>query len=124
MTVFQYLFSFEGRIGRLQFWIFLVLAILAHIIGPLIFGGSDPFKRVLISFCLTLLLIWPSLAIQVKRWHDINKSGYWVCINFVPVIGSIWALLELGFLPGSPASNNYGVPPSSSRPKPQEYRQS
>lgn len=124
MTVFQYLFSFEGRIGRLQFWIFLVIAILVLIFGPLIFGGGDPFKQGLISLCLLFLLLWPSLAIQVKRWHDINKPGYWVCINFVPVIGNIWALLELGFLPGSPASNNYGVPPLTRRPKPQDFRQS
>jgi uncharacterized membrane protein YhaH (DUF805 family) len=44
-------------------------------------------------------------------WHDRNKSGWWVLIAFVPVIGGLWYLIECGFLPGTTGANNYGADP-------------
>ena len=51
-----------------------------------------------------------SLAIQVKRWHDRNKSGWWVLIGLIPLIGGIWALIETGFLAGDDGENRFGWP--------------
>lgn len=50
------------------------------------------------------------LAVQVKRWHNRNKSGWWVLINCVPLIGAIWVFVEAGPLAGDQASNNFGAP--------------
>ncbi len=47
----------------------------------------------------------------MKRYHDRNKSGWWVLIVFVPVIGGLWYLIECGFLRGTPGPNNYGPDP-------------
>ncbi len=58
-----------------------------------------------------LLIIWPALAISVKRWHDRDKSGWWVLIGLVPLIGGLWALIETGFLPGTEGDNQYGPDP-------------
>jgi uncharacterized membrane protein YhaH (DUF805 family) len=60
---------------------------------------------------LYLALIWPSLAISIKRWHDRDKSGWWVLIGFIPLIGGIWALIETGFLEGTKGPNQYGLDP-------------
>jgi uncharacterized membrane protein YhaH (DUF805 family) len=60
---------------------------------------------------LTLLVIWPSLAVSIKRWHDRGKSGWWVLIALVPLIGGLWALIETGFLPGTSGTNQYGPDP-------------
>ena len=57
-----------------------------------------------------IFLIWIGLALQVKRWHDRDKPGVWVLINFIPFIGGIWALVECGFLPGTPGPNRFGNP--------------
>jgi uncharacterized membrane protein YhaH (DUF805 family) len=54
---------------------------------------------------------WPSLAIYVKRWHDRGKSGWWVLIVFVPIIGYLWLLIECGFLAGDDGPNEYGPDP-------------
>ncbi len=62
---------------------------------------------------VALLAGWPLLAIQVKRWHDRSKSGFWVFINMVPIIGTIWPLIELGYLQGSIGPNKYGNDPLS-----------
>jgi uncharacterized membrane protein YhaH (DUF805 family) len=58
-----------------------------------------------------LVMLWSSLAIQVKRWHDRDKSAWWLLMNFVPFIGAIWVLVECGFLRGTEGQNNYGPDP-------------
>jgi uncharacterized membrane protein YhaH (DUF805 family) len=45
--------------------------------------------------------------IGIKRFHDRDKSGWWVLIAFVPIIGWIWYLIECGFLPGTDGPNRY-----------------
>lgn len=57
-----------------------------------------------------IALVWPSLAVQTKRWHDRNRSGFWNLILFVPIAGAIWGMTELGFLKGTAGANLYGVP--------------
>ena len=48
---------------------------------------------------------------QVKRWHDRGKSGWWVLIALIPLVGPIWAIIETGFLPGTSGPNEYGPDP-------------
>jgi uncharacterized membrane protein YhaH (DUF805 family) len=52
------------------------------------------------------------LALQVKRWHDRSKSGWWVLINLVPAIGPIWSFVEAGCLRGTEGGNEYGGDPT------------
>jgi uncharacterized membrane protein YhaH (DUF805 family) len=54
---------------------------------------------------------WITIAVGIKRFHARNKSGVWVLIIFVPVIGGLWYLIECGFLRGTPGPNNYGPDP-------------
>ena len=59
---------------------------------------------------LALVLFWSLIAIQVKRWHDRDKSGWWIFINIIPFIG-FWALIENGFLRGTEGKNRFGEDP-------------
>jgi uncharacterized membrane protein YhaH (DUF805 family) len=54
------------------------------------------------------LWLWTLLAVFVKRWHDRDKSGAWMLINLVPVLGWIWTLIECGFMAGTQGYNRYG----------------
>lgn len=123
-------FSFAGRIRRKTWWLGYVLPIfIIEVVGMVldaIFGfvrivppdalptkdfamqtaGIGPFTIVAL-----LLVVLGGLAGQVKRWHDRDKSGWWVLIAFVPVIGPIWAVVELGFLPGTEGPNRFGPDP-------------
>ncbi len=116
LTMKQLLFSFQGRIGRKAFWLTTLIAtVVASLIIGAIFTGLayTEISETGLIFILAILYIpmtWIGLAIQLKRWHDRNKSGWWVLIMFVPVIGPLWALIETGFLAGSPAANDYGSP--------------
>ena len=118
------LFSFQGRVNRAKFWLVNIgLIVLEAIVFGVAGGASmlsdDPSNMTMPSFgllgvvCLLvfIVLFWAGLAIAVKRWHDRNKSGWWVLIVFVPVIGNLWYLIECGFLRGTAGANTYGADP-------------
>ncbi len=111
MDIINILFSFNGRVPRRIYWIteFVVLAIL--IIPQYTIFEKNTAEAENFEIVAMLILLWPMLAVQAKRWHDRNKSAYWLLINFVPFIGPIWGLIENGFLGGTPGDNNYGPEP-------------
>lgn len=58
-----------------------------------------------------LLVAWMKLAVLVKRWHDRDKSGWWVLIVLIPLIGPIWQFVECFFLDGTQGPNKHGPSP-------------
>ena len=118
------LFSFQGRVNRAKFWlvalgIFVVeVIVFAAILGGAATSGDPeqiaaavgPFAGIII-LVFGVIATWISIVVAVKRYHDRNKSGWWVLIVFVPVIGGLWYLIECGFLRGTPGPNNYGPDP-------------
>ncbi len=58
----------------------------------------------------SLAVLLPSLAVSVRRLHDIGKGGGWIFINLVPVIGSIWYII-LTVLPSQRGYNRFGAQP-------------
>jgi len=116
MNIPSLLFSFNGRINRLPYWIVTVILTGAgSVFGkPAAQYGPDnpmtvgPALITLITFAFSL---WVGLAVQVKRWHDLDKSGWWALVNLVPVIGWIWALFQCGFMPGTTGENRFGADP-------------
>lgn len=108
MSTPQILFSFRGRVPRKVFWLYgvlgplLVSAMAEMLLG--IVGVSDRRAEV----ATTLLLVWPCTAVSVKRWHDRDRSGWWVLVYLIPVIGVIWTLIANGMLRGTAGSNRFG----------------
>jgi uncharacterized membrane protein YhaH (DUF805 family) len=108
MSPKQIFFSFQGRIPRRTWWLYgvfglLGLGLLGHTLLR-VAGMSGEKAEDLVN----LLLTWPALAVSVKRWHDRDKSGWWVLVNAVPVLGMLWTLIENGMLPGTTGRNHYG----------------
>lgn len=105
------LFGFEGRINRAKFWAGIaaswVLGIVALTLWAII-GGTIGVLLLVIAY---VGLVWVGLAVSIKRWHDRGKSGWWILIAFVPLIGGLWALIETGFLEGDKGDNEYGSDP-------------
>ena len=108
------LFSFQGRIPRKTYWLSILGLILISTLAMLLLSGVGAMisqnAAIFLPFLIYIPLIWSSLAIQVKRWHDRNKSGWWVLIGLVPVIGGFWVLIENGFLAGDETENRFGKP--------------
>lgn len=126
MPLNQLLFGFNGRIRRSQYWLTWLACILVLCVvnAPLFFmlrASYDPYTgtsstsglagiAVLVMFGLYIPAIWIGLALQVKRWHDRDKSGWWVLIGLIP-FGGLWVLIECGFLDGTQGPNKFGPSP-------------
>jgi uncharacterized membrane protein YhaH (DUF805 family) len=108
MTPAQILFGLRGRIARKTWWLWGVLALLGAAIGGTLLLGIAGVPLETASLAMNLLVLWPAIATSVKRWHDRDKSGWWVLVNFIPVIGVIWVLVENGLLRGTVGTNRFG----------------
>lgn len=91
MSFVHTLFGFHGRINRAQYWLYNVAAsvggILLLIAAELMFGGSKatiPFVGLLFLLVMAALT-WVGLALQVKRFHDRGRSGYWALAPMLPL---------------------------------------
>jgi uncharacterized membrane protein YhaH (DUF805 family) len=109
---FGKLVSFDGRIGRGAFWGLAVINYAVLIVGAILLGQGGGVA--ILGVILLIISIPISLAASIKRWHDRNKSGWWILIGLVPFIGGLWALIECGFLPGTMGPNAYGTEASGS----------
>ena len=94
---------------RAEYWYFflcnLIVAIALGIIGAVIGHNSNILGML---YCLAVFI--PNLAVIVRRLHDIGKSGWWILIGLIPLIGPIW-LLVLLVIDSNPGDNKYGSNP-------------
>jgi uncharacterized membrane protein YhaH (DUF805 family) len=110
----KYLYtSFEGRITRSNFWVGVLVLIGVSIVLNIIdaVAGTQVNGVGILGIIFAIACIYPAIALYAKRWHDRNKSGWWTLIGFVPIIGAIWLIVELGCLRGTQGANNYGADP-------------
>ena len=111
--------GFSGRAGRPEYWYWVLLVLIVTILLAIVEGaivapmlGFEAFapeagQPLRLLFSLAIFL--PSLVVMVRRLHDINRSGWWVFINLVPIIGLlilIWWLTR----PSDPDTKQYGAP--------------
>ena len=105
---------FSGRSRRMEYWYF----VLFNIIVSIVLGTIDALLGTLgsgmgvglLSGIYGLAILIPSLAVTVRRLHDTDRSGWWILIALVPLIGTI-VILVFALLEGTPGSNQYGPNP-------------
>ncbi len=100
--------EFGGRARRKEYWMFVLFNIIfaiAAIVIDMILG-----TYIVIYGLYMLAMLIPSLAVLVRRLHDIGKSGWWFFISLVPIIGGIW-LLVLLLTDSQHGNNEYGENP-------------
>ena len=89
----------------------LIIAIVASILDSVLFDRSmEQMGPVYTIYMLAVLV--PSIAVTIRRLHDIGKSGWWLLISLIPIIGGIW-LLVLTCFDGQPHENQYGPNPKA-----------
>jgi uncharacterized membrane protein YhaH (DUF805 family) len=111
---------FTGRSPRKEFWVFYLVNTLVIIAFSLYAGGTliHPVLGIrieavgVIAVLFGLAVFIPTLAVIVRRLHDTGKSGWWILLGFVPMVGSIILLILLAF-DSEPTSNQYGPHPYS-----------
>lgn len=96
--------NFSGRATRQEYWMFFLFNMIFGII-LFVFDTS-----MILYFIYIFGVLIPGLAVATRRLHDIGKSGWWIFINFVPIIGGIWFFI-LMCTDTKPDLNQYGESP-------------
>jgi uncharacterized membrane protein YhaH (DUF805 family) len=116
LSVLRALFSFKGRLCRQDYWIKgqLPLFLPAFLILGTVFDNTSILpSRALndaLLMALLLLVLWPYVALNVKRLHDRDRSGWLLLLILVPIAGAIWLMIEI-LRSGTDGTNRYGPDP-------------
>lgn len=118
--------GFRGRARRSEYWWFVLFTILVGIVAGILdtvlgttfrSDANDASAWYLsggyIAAIVNLALLLPTLAVAVRRLHDTDRSGWWLLIGLVPIVGGI-VLLVFFVLDGTPGPNRYGANPKQS----------
>ncbi len=100
--------DFNGRARRQEYWMFVLFYILIYVALFVIESIVGSFGILVLVFSLGLLV--PSIAVTIRRLHDTERSGWWILIAFVPVVGGI-VLLVFMCLDGTGGPNRFGPDP-------------
>jgi uncharacterized membrane protein YhaH (DUF805 family) len=101
----RFLLSFGGRANRSEYWLGFVLPLTVMFFAVAIVAPPLAFNRAVLW--LSLLALWPALAIGAKRCHDRGRSGWYQLVGLVPLVGQFLLLIELGFRRGTDGPNRF-----------------
>ena len=119
--------DFSGRARRREYWMFVLVNVVIVIVLSLLdtLLGTGGFRATsgggnslgLLSGLYSLAVLLPTIAVTVRRLHDTDRTGWWILIGFIPIIGGI-VLLVFYVLEGTRGPNRYGPDPKSIAPTP------
>lgn len=115
LTVMKDFANFSGRSRRKEYWMFVLFNIifgaaamaLDNLLGIVVAMGYGPIYGLYV-----LAILVPSIAVAIRRLHDVGKSGWMLLIAFIPLVGAIW-LLVLMVMDSQPGENEYGPDPKA-----------
>lgn len=102
--------SFNGRASRSELWYFTLFIFIFYLAIPLLGIMAPPNFVSIVSFLFGIAILMPSIAVWVRRLHDINKGGAWFLITCIPLIGCVFAIIW-GCTAGTPGENRFGSQP-------------
>ncbi|MGN9911173.1 DUF805 domain-containing protein [Phytohabitans sp. LJ34] len=113
--------QFGGRARRSEYWWFVLFTILVGIVAGIIDialgtdSSSSLWSAGLVGTIVNLALLLPSLAVGVRRLHDTNRSGWWLLIALIPLVGAI-VLIVFMVQDSTPGPNRFGPSPKEPQP--------
>lgn len=113
--------DFGGRSQRMEYWMFALFQVLFLVFAAVILGVTGAFEEsgesaigglllIVIFIAYLGLFFIPGLAVTVRRFHDQDKSGWLVLLNFIPYVGGLIVLIFM-CLDGTQGENQYGPDP-------------
>lgn len=110
--VFSNYFNAEVRASRSEYWWWYLFTILASIAVSLLGVILDKltgieFLSTILTWGLSILILIPNICVQIRRYHDINRSGWWI---FCPIVNMVFL-----FFAGDEGENDYGLPEGASQ---------
>jgi uncharacterized membrane protein YhaH (DUF805 family) len=110
-SAFSNYVNFSGRAQRSAFWYWVLFGFIGGIVVSILdlsIFGTESYTP--LSTLWTLGTLLPALAVSARRLHDINRSGWWILLSFIPIVGII-ILIIWWAKPGEPGANRFGMNP-------------
>lgn len=108
-VIFQNYTNFSGRAGRREYWLF----VLANVLVAIVLGLIDTLiGKNILGALYSLAVILPGIAVSVRRLHDLGKSGWYILLGLIPIIGALY-LIYLFIQEGQKEANEYGEEPKA-----------
>lgn len=108
--------DFAGRSRRSEYWYFVLFYFLIYIGLAIVDGISGAYNARagigMLGGLFAIAMLIPSLSVSVRRLHDTDRSGWWVLINIIPLIGAI-IFLVFAVQDSTPGDNQYGANPKA-----------
>ena len=124
-------FDFSGRSRRKEFWLWILFVIIVYVVAGILdvqlgLGGaatsssefgdggvsaSANFSGGILTLVWMLITLIPNLSVSVRRLHDVDKSGWFILLGLIPLVGLY--LIYLYVQPGTPGPNRFGPDPKA-----------
>ncbi|MER6123590.1 DUF805 domain-containing protein [Streptomyces sp. NPDC001795] len=101
---------FSGRARRQEYWMFFLFNVIISIVLAIIDNAAGTS---ILGLLYTLAVLLPGLGVTVRRLHDTGKSGWWILISLIPLVGTIILIVFLA-TDGQPEPNQHGANPKLS----------
>lgn len=102
--------SFTGRATRSEYWYFFLFNFIALLLAKIIGFAISPPAAALLSLPVSLALLLPGISVGARRLHDLDKTGWWLLLWLIPVLG--WIVLIVWFcMAGREGENRFGSTP-------------
>lgn len=124
------LFSARGRLNRSRFWLAglaagivasIVVTVLLRVLWAVAPGeyengsfhveGAAAVPYIVLILAYLVVCVWSDICLGIKRYHDMDKSGAWMLVMFIPVVGGLIYFIQAGCLRGTVGTNRYGTDP-------------
>ncbi|KUJ82796.1 DUF805 domain-containing protein [Microbulbifer flavimaris] len=106
--------NFHGRAQRREYWYFvlfnLLIALVLSTIDSMTGWYSEEYGLGFLSGAYALFVLLPSLAVTVRRLHDTGRTGWWILVSLIPVVGYL-VLLAFMVFDSEPGTNRFGPNP-------------
>ena len=138
--IVRYCFSAQGRLSRADYWLKFKLPIALFCLASialmwtiysfytdLINDPPDYYPMmqvfielsirtgVILAYLIYAMILIVLLCVYIRRFHDRDKSGWWLLIGLIPIVGPLWIFIELSFLKGTDGDNRFGPGPPIKR---------
>lgn len=121
-TCFRKYVDFNGRAGRAEYWYFVLFSVIVNIVA----SGLDSVLGIAaqgtasgpIAGLASLALLLPGLGVAVRRMHDIDKSGWWLLLVLIPLVGALIVIFAFLIKKSQEGDNRFGPAPTTGQPTP------
>ncbi len=98
--------NFDGRARRAEFWWYALANLIVSVVLNLLQAAASIFVVLVVIYGLAVLI--PGIAVGIRRLHDTDRSGWWLLLVFIPIVGAI-VLIVFWATDGKPEVNQYGA---------------